>query len=825
MQDNTMPYGSVVIEMGSGEYFLAPGNRLVASFTIANLSGQEDYYDIMVRGVPESWVGLDIPAVHLDPGERRKIDFTIQSPDYSLLSQGLYPVTIRAVSQSTPEWWGETTFNLRMGAIAAYDRQDTDASTGQVEVRIDDFQMSVNPGENLSIPLTIINPGPADENFILTIEGFPPGWVSSPTSMVHLAPGQQVNQAVNIHPPLSPTSRAGRHPFRVRAASQADARQGTTVDGVLTVGAISQFASDLTPRRVDAGQTGRLRIHNLGNIQETFTIRLQSPGDDLEYVPVRSGPLRVYPGQSASFDFAVSPRSPNWMGGAETFPYSLIVQSSDGETQVHQGEVVSRSLIPIWVLPALLAFCFTAVCGVGFLWNWNQNRLAESTETAAEQLAFLDSQTATAEIAAQTMSAVALPVESATVLPSTPTPFPSFTNAPSLTPAPSETAVSSTFTPIPPSRTPMPVPPTPIPSTPVLPTLVPPTLVRPTNIAPPVKIPTRPLPTNTPPPPEDTAPPTTEILHPPTITPTLPEPTITMTMTAAPVIAGTVTQTVVETRVPLPVTGEQRIVFSADPGGLSQLYLYDSSQDVSEPRRLTESNGSDNQPAWSPDGNQIVFTSNRDGNSEIYVMNADGTGPVNLTNSSSNESDPVWSPDGKQVAFTTDQDNNNEIYVMNADGSSPVNLTQNPANDSLPGWYQQKGLSTSESQILFTTDRDGNNEIYAMQPDGSDPTNLTQNPAADSQSSVPYSGELAAFLSDRDGDPDIFVMNVDGSKAVNLTKDTASEGRPAWSPDGQWLAFASDPDGNQDIFVMNAQGEQRTRIIQSPADEADPTWH
>ena len=66
MQDNTMPYGSVVIEMGSGEYFLAPGNRLVASFTIANLSGQEDYYDIMVRGIPESWVGLDIPAVHLD---------------------------------------------------------------------------------------------------------------------------------------------------------------------------------------------------------------------------------------------------------------------------------------------------------------------------------------------------------------------------------------------------------------------------------------------------------------------------------------------------------------------------------------------------------------------------------------------------------------------------------------------------------------------------------------------------------------------------------------------------------------------------------------
>ena len=75
-------------------------------------------------------------------------------------------------------------------------------------------------------------------------------------------------------------------------------------------------------------------------------------------------------------------------------------------------------------------------------------------------------------------------------------------------------------------------------------------------------------------------------------------------------------------------------------------------------------------PAWSPDGRRIAFTSERDGNPEIYVMNADGSGVTRLTYNDARDLDsfPAWSPDGRRIAFHSNRDGNFEIYVMNASG-------------------------------------------------------------------------------------------------------------------------------------------------------------
>ena len=83
---------------------------------------------------------------------------------------------------------------------------------------------------------------------------------------------------------------------------------------------------------------------------------------------------------------------------------------------------------------------------------------------------------------------------------------------------------------------------------------------------------------------------------------------------------------------------------------------------------------------------RIAFASKRDGNWEIYVMNADGSGQTNLTNNPAEGWRPAWSPDGRHIAFTSYRDGNGEIYVMNADGSGQTNLTNNPAEDGIPAW-------------------------------------------------------------------------------------------------------------------------------------------
>ncbi|MBI4833902.1 MAG: PD40 domain-containing protein [Planctomycetes bacterium] len=83
---------------------------------------------------------------------------------------------------------------------------------------------------------------------------------------------------------------------------------------------------------------------------------------------------------------------------------------------------------------------------------------------------------------------------------------------------------------------------------------------------------------------------------------------------------------------------------------------------------------------------KIAFDSNRDGNSDIYTMDADGKNQTRLTDSPKNDISPRWSPDGKKIAFVSERDGNSEIYVMDADGKNQTRLTNNPKSDSSPDW-------------------------------------------------------------------------------------------------------------------------------------------
>jgi Tol biopolymer transport system component len=88
----------------------------------------------------------------------------------------------------------------------------------------------------------------------------------------------------------------------------------------------------------------------------------------------------------------------------------------------------------------------------------------------------------------------------------------------------------------------------------------------------------------------------------------------------------------------------------------------------------------------SPDGSDILFTSDRDGFSQIYLMDPDGSNIKQITDGSFNNYCGTWSPDGKQIAFTSERDGNTEIYVMNADGTEQVRITNGTANNGSPIW-------------------------------------------------------------------------------------------------------------------------------------------
>ena len=175
--------------------------------------------------------------------------------------------------------------------------------------------------------------------------------------------------------------------------------------------------------------------------------------------------------------------------------------------------------------------------------------------------------------------------------------------------------------------------------------------------------------------------------------------------------------------------------------------------------------------AFPGENGKIAFTAA----SNIHTINPDGSGLADLTAGPGDNFNPAWSPDGRQLAFTSNRDGNYEIYVMNADGSNQRRITFDPATDAEPSW------SPDGQRIVFETNRDGNYELYVMDADGSNQARLTNTPQTEGSPAWSPDGRKIAF--DEGGSAGIFVMNADGSGRTRL--GTIGTYMPNWSPDGR----------------------------------------
>lgn len=269
------------------------------------------------------------------------------------------------------------------------------------------------------------------------------------------------------------------------------------------------------------------------------------------------------------------------------------------------------------------------------------------------------------------------------------------------------------------------------------------------------------------------------------------------------------------------VQSPARIAFSSDIDGNYEIYTMDP--DGSNRTRITNSDGIDRFPAWSPDGAKIAFASERDGDFEIYAMDAvdtnnDGNGDnlIKFTDNSASDVQPTWSPDGNQIAFISDRDGPEEIYVMYADGSSQTRLTNNPEDYDLPSW------SPDGEKIAFS----GDDAIYIMDADGNNQTLITSNDG-DRHPEWSPDGTRIAFMTKRNYIVEIYVMDVDGNNQTKLTTVYADDSHPTWSPDGSKIAFTSAPAGGSpwQIHVMDAaDGSNRTNLSNNSAQEVSPDF-
>jgi TolB protein len=263
---------------------------------------------------------------------------------------------------------------------------------------------------------------------------------------------------------------------------------------------------------------------------------------------------------------------------------------------------------------------------------------------------------------------------------------------------------------------------------------------------------------------------------------------------------------------------QSRIAFTSDRDGNREIYSADrEGQDV---RRLTDSPAAEENPAWSPAWTRIAFQSNRNGNWDIFTMRADcspahpeAENPCDLRQLTDDPGDdllPAWSPDGRAIAFVSTQDGNPEIYVMSSSGEHQRRLTFHSSGDWRPAWLPDS------KHLLFVSDRSGNNDIYQLsippfdlEPPTVEPeiVPVIVSPADDRDPTVVAGlAERLLFLSDRDGIMRTYVA--DGDSAPRPFAETEQpEAHPAALP-GEFgtILISSEGKGSPDLYRADFSG-------------------
>ena len=221
------------------------------------------------------------------------------------------------------------------------------------------------------------------------------------------------------------------------------------------------------------------------------------------------------------------------------------------------------------------------------------------------------------------------------------------------------------------------------------------------------------------------------------------------------------------------------------------------------------------EPAWSPDGSTIAFVSKRSGTSDLYAMNADGSGTRRLTSTKDDDAQPDWSPDGERIVFA--RGSPGRLFVMAADGTGARRITTGQAEESEPAW------SPDGRWIAYARREPGTSirELWLVRPDGSQPRQLTKlGGVAQAPSWSPDGRQIAFSANVSENRFDIYTVKADGTD-VKLVTSGDDSFEPAWSPDGKTIAFT---EAGAIVAIDVANGEEQT-LTDPDNNDSYPTWN
>jgi eukaryotic-like serine/threonine-protein kinase len=312
--------------------------------------------------------------------------------------------------------------------------------------------------------------------------------------------------------------------------------------------------------------------------------------------------------------------------------------------------------------------------------------------------------------------------------------------------------------------------------------------------------------------------------------------------TSTPTLEPTLGNTSTPTETPLPTPTQRgggwgQVAFASNRTGVMQIWLVNA-DGKSAPRQITNEPSGACQPSWAPDGMRLAYTSPCGGRqdsyagSTIYIIDVDADGKelskTQIPQSMEGDYDPAFAPDGKRLAFTSLRNGQSAVFVLNLVDNSISEISQLTYADKQPAWapsgmqlafVRKFNLST---QIIVSTDQGQSQKVFT-----------TLGPNSNSWPAWSADGQVIFYSQTAPDSPPVLMYKrwEDRESAVETripAKPTGNDGPYAQvsaSLDGAWLAYESWPDSsNHDIYIMNINGANQQRLTKDPGIDFWPAW-
>ncbi len=246
-------------------------------------------------------------------------------------------------------------------------------------------------------------------------------------------------------------------------------------------------------------------------------------------------------------------------------------------------------------------------------------------------------------------------------------------------------------------------------------------------------------------------------------------------------------------------------------------------------RWITRGNINDRQPVFSPEGEWVVFSSNRSGNLDLWAVSTRTGVLKSLTDDAAEDWDPGFTPDGKHLLWSSNRSGAFEIWMANTDGSRARQVTQDGVDAENP-------TQTRDGKwVVYTSGNPKHPGVWKIHPDGTEAMQLVGGTSLQLPEVSP-DGQYVVFNAVGDtGTANLQVVRVeDGSKAVfqttveplkHLKKTTSGLGRSRWTPDSRHIIFTGqDEKGLDGVFIQDFIPGRDTRATRKPLAGFDPDW-